>query len=205
MDKNLRAPLFEFIRFCLRSFIHLTMGRVYRLFGIPPEGVGLFHAEVYLVCTTALFISLIFAAHFWWPLGWAIVILGNIRLLQIVSLNLSTLIFSATPLSDSIAVEKRARWHFVAISFSLLDALLIFGFLYEFLDRRYGILNRHFEDFLSYFYFSTMTFFKNIPGEIYPVTPLGKFMVMYEAATAFFFLVFLISGALGRLRQNAGS
>lgn len=200
-DSDLNPPLFRAIRFCIRWFVDLTMGRVYRLFGVPKEKTGLYHAEIYLIATTAVLIFLIVAVRFWPPLGWFVAVVGVIRLLQIVSLHFSAVVFDITPVNQSIAVEARARWHFVAISFSIFDAILIFGFLYEFLDRRYGILNQPLSGFFDYFFYATMAFFKSGLTTVYPVTFLGKLVVMSEAAIAFFFLVFLISGALGRLRR----
>lgn len=188
--------------FFLEAIIDLTMRRVYRLFGLPRERVTLHHAEIYLVTTTVLLLVLVSAAQYWHPLGWVVLFLGSLRIVQALSINLSTLLFDFTPVRESTGSVKRARWHFVAIGFSVLDTVLVFGFLFQFFDRRYQILNQHFPDFFEYFYYSAITFSTIGYGDIHPVTFLGRLIVLCEVSVALCFLIFFVSGALGRLHRN---
>lgn len=191
--------------FVFKTVISVTMFSVYRLFGIRASRVTLRHAEIYLLATTALLGGLIFVGEFGGlneVLGWIIIFLGNIRILQILSLNLDTLIFDIALIRETKAVLKRARWHFVAIGFSVLDTVLVFGFMYRFFDAKYGILNQHFPGFFEYFYYSTVTFSTIGYGDIHPVSTLGRWLVMYEVIVALCFLVFFVSGALGRLYRH---
>lgn len=186
----------------LQGIIFLSMGSIYRLVGLPRERVTLRHAEIFLVSTTVVLASLILLSQFWPSLGWVAVALGNLRILQIVSLNLNTLVFDFSPLSESTTALKKARWHFVALGFSFLDTILIFGFMYQFFDYRWQILNQHFSRFFEYFYYSVLTISTIGYGEIHPVEPLGRFLVMYQAMLGVFFLVFFVSGALSRLNRH---
>lgn len=181
---------------------YATMGVVYRLLGIPREKVTLRHAEIFLVTTTALIISLIVGAEYWSPLGWVVLIFGIFRILQIISLNLRTLLFDVTTVGEPTAAIKRARWHFVAIGFSFLDTVLLFGFAYQFLNHRYGILNQHFSGFFEYLYYAVITITTIGYGDIHPVTFFGRILVMGEAVVALFFLVLFVSGALARLHRQ---
>ena len=178
------------------------MGSVYRLFGIPKEARTLHHAEIFLVTTTALLIAVIFFAQYWPMLGWFIVFLGNVRILQILALNLITLVFDFSPIGDSNAAVKRARWHFVAIAFSFLDAVLVFAFMYQFFDARWAILNEHSSGFLHYLYYTLVTMGTVGYGDITPVTEFGRLLAMYQILVALFFVVFFVAGAVGRLQKH---
>ncbi len=187
--------------FWLDIYNRLTMGAVYRLFGIPRDKVTLRHAEIYITCTTAGLVLLVALAQIWTDLGWVIVVLGNLRILQIVSLNLSTLLFDFSPTSETTEAKRRARWHFVAIGFSFFDVVTVFAFTYQFFDRLYGIMNHKGKHFFDYFYYSIMTITTIGYGDLYPVTTLGRVVAMYEAMMAIFFLALFVSGALGRLNR----
>lgn len=196
----------SFILALTHSFLEgvtgLSRWMICLLCGISKEKVAIRHAEIFLVTTTLVLILLIVSAHYFFFLGWVIVLLGNLRIVQIVSLNLSTLIFDYSPVSDVSESLKRARWHFVAIGFSFLDTLLVFGFMYQFFDRLYGILNQHSSSFFDYLYYALITIASIGYGDIHPVTTLGRLLAMYEAVVALFFLVFFVSGALSRLQRH---
>lgn len=180
----------------------LTMDSVYRILGIPKKSITLSHAEIYLVSTTVLLIALILAASLWPPLGWAMVFLGNLRILQIISLNLLTLFFDYTH-SESTAAVKRARWHFVAMTFSFFDTTLVFAFMYQFFDQRIHILNQHLPHFPDYFYYSLVTFATVGYGDIYPVTLLGRSLVCYQIVTSIFMVGVFVSGVIGRFQRQS--
>ena len=186
----------------LEAVIFLTMGVVYRLLGIPRERITLRHAETYLVTTTVLLISLVLLAQFFGFLGWPLIVLGNLRVLQIICLNLNTLLFDIAPVSDSMTAVRRARWHFVAIGFSFLDTVLIFGFMYQFFDTRFRLLSERLPGFLDYLYHALITIATIGYGDIHPVTTAGRILTMYEAGVALLFLVFFVSGALARLHRS---
>lgn len=194
--------LLALLYICLQTFVKATMGSVYSLFGIPKEARTLHHAEVFLFTTTASLIFLICLAQYWPMLGWFIVVLGNVRILQILALNLITLVFDFSPIGDSNAAVKRARWHFVAIAFSFLDSCLVFAFMYQFFDARWAILNQHSSSFLHYLYYTLVTTGTVGYGDITPVTSLGRLLVMYQILVSLFFLVFFVSGAVGRLQKH---
>lgn len=175
------------------------------LCGVPPEKVTLRHTEAFLVTTTVLLILLIATAERWsgraW-VGWGVIVLGNLRILQIVGLNLSTLIFDVSLVGDATEWIKRARWHFVAIGFSFFDSVLVFGFMYQFFDSRFRILNQHFSSFWDYLYYAVMTITTIGYGDIYPVHWFGRLLVIYEAVLALLFLVLFVSGAVARLHRH---
>ncbi|MBI1909371.1 MAG: two pore domain potassium channel family protein [Deltaproteobacteria bacterium] len=185
-----------------QTVIFVTMTSIYRLLGFRKEEVTLHHAEVFLVSTTLLLSSLIALSQIVLWLGWVVVVLGNLRIIQIISLNLMTLMFDFTPTGDPSIAVKRARWHLVAIGFSFIDAVLSFAFMYQFFDQRYQILNNHFPNFFHYVYYSVITITTTGYGDVFPVVLLGKFIAMYEASVGLFFLVFLVSGAVGRLQKH---
>lgn len=185
-----------------KGIVALTIGGVYGLLGIPKEKRTLRHAEIYLVSTTLIFIALIGLAQFWMPLGWLIVVLGNIRILQIISLNLLTLMFDFTPTSGGDAALKRARWHFVALSFSMFDAFLAFAFMFQFFDKKFHIMNQPLAHFIDYFYYVMVTMMTVGYGDITPVTPFGRFLACYAMSVSLFMIVFFVNGVAGRLQKH---
>jgi len=203
--KEFESVLLAVIHEILNVYLAATMGLVFRLFGLRKGEVHLRHAEIYLVTTTVLLTLLVGLAQIWpngMVFGWSLVVFGNIRLLQIVCINLNTLMFDYTPVGKDTQLVKRARWHLVAIAFSLFDAILIFGFMYQFFDHHYEILSQHFPHFFGYLYHSVMTIMVTGYGDIVPVTAGGRLVAMYETVMGLFFLVFLVSGALARLRYT---
>ncbi len=191
------------IYLCLFGIVSITMGSVYSILGIPKEKRTLQHAENFLVGTTALFIGLIIASHFWPPLGWVVIVLGNLRILQIISLNLITVIFDFTPINSSSEFVKRARWHFVALGFSFFDLLLIFAYMFEFLNERWQVLNHQALSFVDYMYYALVTMATLGYGDLTPVTHLGRIVAMYEITVALIFIVFVVAGAVGRLQKSS--
>jgi len=184
--------------------IRLTIHPVYRLFGVAKERINLRHGEKFLVGTSLLLILLVIASQYWAFPGWALLFLGNVRILQIISLNLGTLLFDFTPVGESsITILHRVRWHFVALGFSFVDTVLVFGFMYQFFDNRYQILNQHYSHFIDYFYYAMVTISTVGYGDIHPVTTWGRMIVMYEVSVALLFLAFFISGTLGRLHRHS--
>ena len=180
----------------------LTLEPFFLICGIPKEKRGIRHTEYFLVLTTFVLVMLIFVAQFWSSLGWVIVVLGNIRIIQIISLNLNTVLFDVALIAEGTDSIKRARWHFVAIGFSFLDTVMIFAYLYQFFDHRYGVLNQHSLGFFHYLYYSVMTITTIGYGDIHPVSTLGQVLVMYEAVIALMFILFFVSGALARLHRH---
>lgn len=185
-----------------KGVVALTIGGIYRLLGIPKENRTLKHAEIYLVSTTVILIILITAAQRWHALGWMIVILGNVRILQIISLNLLTLMFDFTPTSGEDAALKRARWHFVALSFSMLDVFLVFAFMFQFFDKNCQIMNQKLTHFVDYFYYVMVTMMTVGYGDITPVTPFGRWMACYMMAVSLFMIVFFVNGVAGRFQRH---
>ncbi len=189
--------------FFFQSVVNFTMMNLYRLIGIKKENITLLVAEKFLIVTTTFIIALIVISEYFQAVGWAVVVVGNIRILQILSLNFLTLIFDFSPTVDQSAYKKRSRWHFLAIVFSMFDILLIFAFMYQFFDLKYKILNAHFEEFFSYFYFAIVTISTVGYGDIVPVTVFGKMLVTYEIFLAICVLIFSLSGVLGRFQQHS--
>lgn len=199
------SVILAWVYFFFLGVVNLTMMNVYRLFRVKKENITLLAAEKFLVATTFFFIALIILSEYFNPLGWAVVILGNIRILQILSLNFLTLIFDFSPSADKTARKKRTRWHFLALAFSLFDILLIFAFMYQFLDSKYLVFNNHFDELFSYFYFAVVTASTVGYGDIFPVTVFGKMLVTYEIIIAICVIIFSLSGVLGRFQQEASS
>jgi len=187
--------------FC-HGVVSLTMTSLYRFFGIRREAIKLKHAEVFLVSTTLFFVFLIVVSQYWMALGWLVVIFGNLRILQIICINLLTILFNFTPTASAESSLHRARWHFVALAFSIFDVVLIFAFMYQFFDGQIGILNQHFSNYLDYYYYSLVTISTVGYGDVHPVTLLGRCLVSYEIVTFLFMIVFFVSGISGRFERH---
>ncbi len=198
-DSFLLAALYVF----LHKYIDVTMGRVYYLFGLRKEHITLRHADVFLLSTTLTILGLICASQIWMPLGWVRIVLGNVRIIQIVFLNLNTLMFDFTPISESAAAVKRARWHFLALGFSFLDIILCFGFMYQFFDHYFKIMNQHSTNFIDYLYFAVVTIATLGYGDFIPVTVFGRIVAIYQLFVALFFMAFVVAGAMGRFQKHA--
>ena len=195
--------LLRILHLGLRGVVFLTMDLPFRLFGVRKEHIALRHTEIFLVSTTLLFIFLVAAYQYFPGIGWGIVILGNLRILQVISINLMTILFDFTPIRSGAAAERRVRWHFIALAFSFFDVVLIFGFKYQFYDSLFQIMNQQGMEFLDYLYYSLMTMTTIGYGDIHPVNSIGQLVSMYQAVVALFFLIFAVTGALSRLHQQA--
>ena len=185
------------------GIIRLTLLLPFRAFGIPREGLRIRHLETYLLATTLLILSLLLLSTGWIAAGWVLVAVGGLRILQIISLNAMSLLFGLRLLSSGVSEKERARWHFVAILFSVFDVLMIYGFLYWFFNRLYGILNIYPESFFDHFYYAMITLMTVGYGDIVPIHPLGKFLAMSEAFMGVFLFVFLVNAAMGRLLRHS--
>ncbi len=201
--KEYDSFLLAILNMTLHWYIEVTMMSVYRLFGLRKEKINLKHADVFLLTTTTLIIILIGLSQVWINLGWLLIILGNIRILQIVCLNINTLIFGSTPFNNEQEALKRTRWHLLALWFSFWDIILSFAFMYQFFDCQFKILNVHSKSFIDYFYCSMVTIATLGYGDFVPVTTLGRIFVIYQLFVALFFVTFVVSGAIGRFQRHA--
>ncbi len=188
----------------LLAVIDLTMVRVYRLFGLSKESVRMKHAEAYLIITSLFIIALVAGYNFlptieW--IGWLALAVGNLRVVQILSLNLLTILFDQSP-THRKPQETRVRWHMIALGFSFFDVIMVFTLMYQFLNDRFRILNDRHLSFVDSFYYATMTMTTIGYGDIHPVNDLGKILSTYQAIIAIFFLIFAASGALSRLHRT---
>lgn len=184
--------------------IDVTIVRVLNLFGIKKEDISWKHTEIYLITTTLLFIVLALGMQWEPQIGWFILVIGNLRILQILSLNLMTILFdfSFSHSSQKKTYEQRARWHFIALGFSFLDTVLIFSMHYYFLSQHFQVLSQESIKFLDCFYYAVMTMTTIGFGDIHPVDSYGKILSIYQAVLAIFFLIFAVSGAISRLHQK---
>jgi hypothetical protein len=114
-----------------------------------------------------------------------------------------TLLFGSGLLAPEVTSQTRSRWHFVAILFSIVDGLLIYGFLFWFLNQQYAILNIRSDQWIDHFYFSMVTMISVGYGDIVPVTPLGKVLALSEAVFGIFLFVFLVNSALTRYQRHS--
>ncbi len=185
------------------GIIRLTMFAPFSRLGVDRDGLRIRHLEIYLFCTTLTIVGLIVISQYWLVAGWLLVILGSLRILQIISLNAMSLLFGLRLLSASVAEKERARWHFVAILFSVFDVLAVYGFLYHFFNRVYGILNIPPDSLFDHFYYAMITLMTVGYGDIVPIHPLGKFLAMSEAFMGVFLFVFLVNAAMGRLLRHS--
>jgi len=181
----------------------VTMTWVWRLLGLKKAQLRLKHAEIYLVATTLGIIFLVAAYQRWPQIGWVVVVFACLRIIQIMSLNLMTLLFDSSPTGGADAVLKRARWHFLALAFSITDVVIGFGAIYQILDQKYQILNQHFDHVFEYLYFSLIAFSTVGFGEIYPANLLGKGVVCFQVVTFIFMLIFFVSGVGNRFGKHA--
>ncbi|MBI2083589.1 MAG: two pore domain potassium channel family protein [Deltaproteobacteria bacterium] len=185
------------------ALIQGTMLRLLRLFGLDRDNLRPRHLEIYLVSTTSLIILMIFLSKILSFVGWFLLFLGVVRILQIIALNAMSLLFGLRLLSAQVPDRERTRWHFVAILFSLVDVLLIYAFSYYFLNTRYEVLNLRSDSFFDHFYYSMLTLMTVGYGDIVPVTALGKFLAMSEVFVGVFLFVFLVNAAMGRFQRHA--
>jgi hypothetical protein len=197
-DSFLLAALYVFLNWYLK----MTMKYVYRLFGLRKEDIRLRHADVYLLTTTSLISVLICVSQVWINLGWALIILGNIRILQIICLNTNLLLFGWTPFSDTDKNVRQTRWHLLALWFSFVDIILIFAFMYQFFDSKFSIMNEHSHNFIDYLYYAIVTMVTLGYGDLVTVTHFGRMITIYEIFVALFFMTFVVAGAVGRFQRN---
>lgn len=183
--------------------VTVTMLIIFKAFGLNQQNLQRHHLETYLIVTTGLIVGLITVNFFWEPAGWMLVVLGVSRILQIISINSMTLLFDFHLLdTSSIKDRDRARWHFVAILFSIADILLLYGFFFYFFNRLYRILSIPAEHFFDHFYYSMMTIMTVGYGDIVPITPLGKFLALSEIFVGVFLFVFLVNAAVSRFQRH---
>lgn len=198
---ELGSHILAFCYFFCKFVINATMLSIYRLFAIRNEEITLHHAERYLVCTTLTLISLIVISQYFASIGWVVIFFGNLRILQILSINLMTILFDFTPTGNKSAYAQRTRWHFLALIFSLCDILLNFGFMYQFFDLRFNILNQHFTEFFSYLYFALETMATIGYGDVVPISVYSKILVAYQIVVDLFMIIFILSGVVGRFQK----
>jgi len=67
--------------------VNVTLLSSFRLFGISRDKILIPHAEAYLWATTFTLIALTVGPFYWLPAGWVMIVIGSIRLLQILSLD----------------------------------------------------------------------------------------------------------------------
>ena len=197
------STLLKIIHKILLAIVDVTMIRIYHLFGLKKETVRMKHAEIYLV-VTSLFILTLVAGYNFLPtiewIGWIALGIGNIRIIQILSLNLLTILFDQSP-THRKPQEARVRWHMIALGFSFFDVIMVFTLMYQFLNDRFHILNDKHLSFIDSFYYATMTMTTIGYGDIHPVNDFGKILSTYQAIVAIFFLIFAVSGAISRLHR----
>jgi len=182
-----------------------TMLSVFRLCRLSRGNLLIRHLEVYLVGTTLMIVLLISLSLVFHWVGWVMVIVGGLRILQIVSLNVMSLLFGPRLLSPEVPEKDRIRWRFVAILFSIFDILLIFAFYFHFFNRLYAVLNIGPRSFLDHFYYSMMTLMTVGFGDIVPVSPLGKFLTVLETFMGVFLFLFLVNAVMGRFQRRLDS
>ncbi|MBI4374566.1 MAG: two pore domain potassium channel family protein [Deltaproteobacteria bacterium] len=193
------AVLFVFSDIFIRATMLFPLG----LFGLSRDNLRPKHLEIYLISTTSVIVLFILLSHFWEVAGWICLLVGTVRILQVMALNGMSLLFGLRLLSPHVPDRERTRWHFVAIFFSMFDVLLIYSFFYYFLNRRFEILNLRSESFFDYMYYAMITLMTVGYGDIVPVTPLGKFLAMSESFVGVYLLVFLVNAAMGRFQRHA--
>lgn len=155
-----------------------------------------------MVVTTVLFMTLIAVAQHWAALGWVVVVLGNLHIFEILSLNLITVVFGYDLVDERLKVFKRAHFQLISLGFSFVNIVLSFAFMYQFFDAETKILSQHSGTFLDYLYYSLTTMSSLGDGSIVPVTALGRLLTMYEIVVSLFFLLFVVAGVLGRMQQR---
>ncbi len=184
------------------SVIHATMLLPFRLVKLGRHNLQIRHLEIYLGITTTAIVGLILLSFNREVVGWLLVGLGVLRILQIISLNAMTLLFGQGLLSPEVHDRDRTRWHFVAILFSVADLLLLYGFFNFFFNRLYRILNIPAERFFDHFYYSMTTMTTVGYGDIFPITLLGKALALSEIFMGVFLFVFLVNAAMSRFQRH---
>lgn len=200
--KEYSSVVLALVFITLEGVVQLTMLSIFRLFGLNRQNLHIRHLETYLVVTTALIIGLIVASFHWQLAGWILVGLGAIRILQIVALNSMTLMFGLRLLSPAVPEIDRARWHFIALTLSVFDVLLIYGFVYYFFNGLYGILSVDPARFFDHFYFSMVTITTVGYGDVVPVTALGKGIALSETFMGIFLFAFLVNAVVHRFQRH---
>ena len=172
-----------------------TLFWVFRLFGVQRDKILIWHAEIYLVATT-LTLILLPIVSIWYPaVGWVTVVIGTLRILQILAVDFLFIYFNFHMFSKSVHDRERARWHFIAFAFTVVDLVVIYSFFYYFFNRFYGILNTKTLSMIDYLYLSASTI-TTIGCNITPVRALGKALVISEVGMGIFLFAIIINAAM---------
>ncbi|MBI2501217.1 MAG: two pore domain potassium channel family protein [Deltaproteobacteria bacterium] len=179
-----------------------TLLDLFRLSGVKRDQIKIRHLEIYLCGTTFLILLLIYLSWSSNLAGWILVILGSTRILQVISINAMSLLFGLRLLSPEVPDRERMRWHFIAIFFSVLDILFLYGFFYHFFNRLYGVLSVSPDSFFDHLYFAMITLMTVGYGDIVPLSALGKFLAISETFVGVFVFVFLVNSAVSRFQRH---
>ena len=203
MFDTIRAKYREYKSFILALLfpaadliVKTTMFGVFRLFGIQRDKILIKHAEVYLIATTFTLIILPLVSILYPIVGWVTVVIGTLRILQIVAVDFLFIYFNFHMFSKSVHDRDRARWHFVAFSFTVVDLVIIYSFYYYFFNRLYGILNTKALNVIDYLYLSAATLTTLGANSITPVRALGKILMISEVGMGIFLFAIIINAAM---------